>query len=98
MLNRAFKSVHFSKFVNAYSLWTGLTDGYEYRHGSDSKKILNAVDAALSFIAFTSLGASVVSPMKTYFVSASISYLAAEHVKKDIESAQAVFNLRSTGS
>ena len=98
MLHKVFKTSHLSKIVNTYSLWTGLTDGYEYRHGTQGKKILNTIDTALSFIAFTSLGANVLVPLRNYCLSASFSYIVAEHVKKDLESAQAVFSLRSTGS
>lgn len=98
MLHRAFKSSHLNKVIHAYSLWSGLTDGYEYRHGTQGKKILNTIDTALSFIAFTSLGANILAPLRNYCLSASFSYIVAEHVKKDLESAKAVISLRSTGS
>lgn len=98
MLHKVFKTSHFSKAVNAYSIWTGLKDGYEYRYGTNGKKMVNTIDTALSFIAFTALGANIIAPLRNYCLLASFSFFMAEHIKKDLDSAQAVFSLRSTGS
>ena len=88
----------FSKAVNAYSVWTGVTDGYNYKHGTKTECAFNAVDTILSFVAFSALGAAVIKPIRSYCITATISYLSADIIKKDIESARAVISIGSSPS